>query len=288
VAKRILIPLPERDFDPTEAAVSWRILVEAGFEVEFATPRGLPAEADPLMLSGEGLDAWSRIPALRGVKLLGLILRANADARRDHQRMIGDARYRSPLAYGAIVVSNYNGLLLPGGHCARGMRAYLESEVLQARVAEFFDRDLPVAAICHGVVLAARSRSTKTGLSVLHGRKTTALTWKLERTAWSLMRYGGRFWDAEYYRTYVENPGEPAGFRSVEEEVKRALASPADFLDAPASDVRKSSGLFRDTDSNARPAFVVVDRAYVSARWPGDAHEFAQQFAKLLASGLSG
>jgi hypothetical protein len=27
---RVLIPLPARDFDPSEAAVSWRVLVNAG------------------------------------------------------------------------------------------------------------------------------------------------------------------------------------------------------------------------------------------------------------------
>ena len=37
---RILVPLPRADFDPTEAAVPWRILVDIGHEVRFATPDG--------------------------------------------------------------------------------------------------------------------------------------------------------------------------------------------------------------------------------------------------------
>jgi putative intracellular protease/amidase len=54
-------------------------------------------------------------------------------------------------------VEGFDGLLLPGGHRARGMREYLESNVLQRLVAQFFEACLPVAAICHGVLLAARS-----------------------------------------------------------------------------------------------------------------------------------
>jgi hypothetical protein len=33
---------------------------------------------------------------------------------------------------------------------------------------------------------------------------------------------------------------------------------------------------------DARPAFVVQDRNYISARWPGDVHTFAKTFAGLL------
>ena len=81
---------------------------------------------------------------------------------------------------------------------------FLEDGDLQRFVADFFDADKPVAAICHGVALAARSISTSTGKSVLHGRRTTALTWRLEKSAYSMMRFLGRFWDPEYYRTYTE------------------------------------------------------------------------------------
>jgi len=62
---RVLVPLPSRDFDPSEVAVSWRVLREAGCEVLFATPDGARAHADPIMLSGEGLDPWGVVPGLR-------------------------------------------------------------------------------------------------------------------------------------------------------------------------------------------------------------------------------
>jgi hypothetical protein len=72
---------------------------------------------------------------------------------------------------------------------------------------------------------------------------------------------------------------------SVQQEVTRALANPADFIDVPegAPDYRrKTSGLARDSMTDERPAWVVCDGNYVSARWPGDVHTFAKRFAGLL------
>lgn len=282
--KTILIVLPNRDFDPSEVAISWQLLCAAGHRVRFATADGLAAEGDPLMLTGEGLDPWARLPGLRGLKLLGLLLRARRCARDAYTRMLQDADFRQPLAYQDLQVADFDGLLLPGGHWSRGMRAYLESQSLQVFVGAFFASNKPLAAICHGVLLAARSPGAD-GRSALYGRKTTALTWAMEKSAWDLTRFYGRFWDPDYYRTYLEAPGEPAGYMSVQAEVSRALASPADFLDVPgdaAPRLRKISGLHRDSSSDSRPAWVVVDGNYVSARWPGDVHTFAQRFIELL------
>jgi len=283
---RVLMVLPKRDFDPSEAAVTWLILARKGHRITFATPDGQPATADPLMLSGEGLDLWGRIPVLRKIKCLGLVLRANAAARRAYAQMQNDPAFLRPVDYSSLRVVDYDGLVLPGGHWSRGMRQYLEDSVLQRFVGDFFDAGKPVAAICHGVVLAARSKSTRTGRSVLYGRKTTALTWQLEKAAWSTMKFFGRVWDPDYYRTYTEVAGEPEGYRGVQAEVTRALASAADFCDVPkhcADQFRKATGMFRDDLKDARPAWVVRDGLYVSARWPGDAHSFAETFAAVLA-----
>jgi putative intracellular protease/amidase len=281
---RVLIPLPARDFDPSEAAVSWLVLSNAGHAVSFATPDGQPAAADDMMLTGQGLDLWGAIPLLRKLPLIGLLMRANRDARNAYVAMIADPNYVSPLRWDSIDASAFDGLLLPGGHRARGMRDYLESKTLQRHVADFFEAQKPVATICHGVLLAARSRSARTAYSVLHGYRTTALTWALENSAWKLARIT-RFWDPNYYRTYLEQADDPDGYMSVQQEVTRELADPADFLDVPKSDPeyrRKTSGLQRDSIDDARPAFVVQDRNYISARWPGDVHTFAKAFASLL------
>jgi putative intracellular protease/amidase len=281
---RVLVPLPARDFDPSEAAVSWRVLTDAGHAVGFATPDGQPAAADDMMLTGRGLDPWGAIPLLRNVPLIGLLMRANRDARRDYTGMIAADSYRAPLRWDAVDPSEFDALLLPGGHRARGMCEFLESEILQRLVPDFFEKEKPVAAICHGVLLAARSVSRRTGRSVLWGYQTTALTWAFENSAWSVARIT-RFWDPNYYRTYLERDGQPKGFMSVQQEVTRALARVEDFRDVRKDDPlyrRKTSGLVRDSIADEMPAFVVRDRNYVSARWPGDAHTFARTFAGML------
>ncbi len=143
--------------------------------------------------------------------------------------MLRDQAFARPIRWHQIQSKDYDALLLGGGHRARGMREYLESPVLQRITAEFFADGKPVAAICHGVLLAARSKRAD-GRSVLYGRKTTALPWALERKG-SALAHVGRFWDRKYYRTYTETAGQPAGYMSVQQEVTRAVASPADFID---------------------------------------------------------
>ena len=282
----ILFPIPSRDFDPSEIAVSWKILTQRGHRVVFATPDGKPGACDPIMLSGIGLDPWSSIPVLRNIRVLGLLLSANADARSAYTEMLRDPAFRNPMRWDRIESKDFDALLLGGGHWARGMREYLESIILQRITAEFFADEKPVAAICHGVLLAARSKRAD-GRSVLYGRKTTALTWALERKASTLAHFG-RFWNPNYFRTYTETAEQPIGYMSVQQEVTRALANSADFIDVPESDPefkRKTSGMKRDTATNDLPAWVVRDKNYVSARWPGDVHSFALTFATILKAG---
>jgi putative intracellular protease/amidase len=281
----VLIPLPAKDFDPTEAAVSWRVLSSAGHTVLFATPDGTRSFADDLMISGEGLDPWGFVPGLRKLKVMGAILRANAEGRAAYAELERDAAFLAPMRYDALGTVRFDGVLLPGGHRARGMRPYLESDILQSLVVRAFEQNAKVAAVCHGVLLAARSISPRTSRSVLHGRRTTSLTWSQEHLAANLARVA-RFWDGNYYRTYEEKPGEPCGYMGVEAEVTRALAKPDDYVNVPkdAPDyVRKTDGRHRDTMDDARPAFVVRDGPYLSARWPGDVHTFAKTFAGMLA-----
>ena len=153
-----------------------------------------------MMLTGRGLDFWGAVPLLRNLPLIGLLARANRDARQAYAAMTIDPNYTAPQRWDDVDPSTFEGLLLPGGHRARGMRDFLESSILQHHVAQFFDDGKPVAAICHGVLLAARSIGTRTGRSILHGYRTTALTWALENSAWWLGRIV-RFWDPNYYRT---------------------------------------------------------------------------------------
>jgi protease I len=243
----VLMPIPNRDFDPSETGIPWRVLSGLGHRLVFATPDGTPGVADGRMVTGEGLG------------LLAPVLKADRNGRGAYDAMIASPEFRQPVRYEAIADGEFDGLLLPGGH-AKGMRPYLESAGLQRAVAAFFVAGKPVGAICHGVVLAARS-TVASGRSVLHGRKTTALLRGQELLAWNLTRLYLR----DYYRTYKV---------TVEDEVTAALARPKDFLHGPMS-VRR--------DTPDRPdGFAVIDGNYVSARWPGDAHHFARAFANLL------
>lgn len=243
----ILIPLPEKDFDPTEAGIPWLQLTGAGHQVRFATPSGSKASADPRMLDGAGLGPWKSI------------LRADRRGRAAYAAMQDDPAFASPWDYEHAATQAFDGLVLPGGH-APGMRAYLESPTLQRIVVSAFERNAPVAAICHGVLAAARARRGD-GKSVLHGRRTTALTRTLELTGWLMTPWLGR-----YYRTYPV---------TVQEEVSAALASPADFVAGPPA-------LLRDSPAHLGRGFTVRDGNYLSARWPGDAHRFAKEFADMF------
>jgi len=280
----VLLPIPDRDFDPTEVAVSWRVLTDHGDRVVFATESGEPGAADDIMVTGRGLDIWSALPVLGAVPIVGLALRANKDGRAAYRDMLRSGEFQRPVSWTQASLDGIDALLLPGGHRARGMRSYIDSATLQRLVVDAFARGLIVAAICHGVLLAARSVDPATGRSVLYGRKTTALTWTLERTAWRLTRFT-RFWDRNYYRTYTEEPGQPGGYMSVQSEVTRALKDPSDFRDVERGSPSwrlKTSGMVRDTATDSRPAFVVHDGRYLSARWPGDTHTFATVLSQKL------
>jgi putative intracellular protease/amidase len=252
--------------------------------VVFATESGSPGAADDIMVTGRGLDVWSALPVLGAIPLIGLALRANRDGRDAYREMLASNEFRHPIGWARATLDGVDALLLPGGHRARGMRSYIDSDTLHRLVVDAFARKVVVAAICHGVLLAARSVDPATGRSVLYGRKTTALTWAMERLAWRLTRVT-RFWDRDYYRTYTEQPGQARGYMSVQSEVTRALEDPADFRDVARGSPgwwRKTSGVVRDTATDSRPAFVVDDGGSVSARWPGDTHTFATVLSRKL------
>jgi putative intracellular protease/amidase len=143
------------------------------------------------------------------------------------------------------------------------MRQYLGSPVLREQVARFWALGRPVGAICHGVLVLARTRDAG-GRSVLAARRTTCLPKYMERTAY--LATGWRL--GRYYRTY------PA---YVQDEVRAALDEPdTQFQRGP---ITLTS---RGTAADDSAAFVVRDGNYLSARWPGDAYLFGRRFLELL------
>lgn len=276
--------LPGQDFDPSEAAITWQMVTDAGHEVIFATPAGEPANADPLMLSGEGLDIWGSIPILRKLILVGNILRANKGARTAYAKMEADTNFQKPIKWEAATADDFDALFVPGGHQAKGMCEFLESKILQALIVGFFNTNKPVGSVCHGPLLIARAIDSATGKSVLFERKSTALTWQLEKAAASLGKIV-RFWDPNYYRTYPETAGQNYGDNSTQAEITRLIGGAEYFVDVSKTDPDyklKTNGITRDTESNQKCSFVVQDGKYVSARWPGDIHALGKAFIALL------
>lgn len=244
---RLLMPLPDRDFDVTETAVPWRLAVDAGHEVVFATATGdVVPMADPLLIDGV---------------IFGK-LGAEPEPIAFYRAMEADAAFRAPVAWGDLDFTGFDGLILAGGH-APGMRQYLGDPVLHSKVAAFWATQKPVGAICHGTVVLARAQDPTTGRSVLAGRRTTCLPRYMEWLAYALT-----FWKlGRYYRTYPTY---------VQGEVTAALARPQDFVRGPITLGK------RGTATDHRAAFVVEDGHYVSARWPGDAYRFAEVFLARL------
>jgi len=163
---RVLIPLPDRDFDVTEVAVPWQLLRAAGHQVVFATEQtGTIPAGDPRLLAGVIFGQLGAAP----------------EARAFYAELTKAAEFTSPVAWSGLDPAAFDGLL-PGGH-APGMRQYLGSPVLRDQVAGFWRLGRPVGAICHGVLVLARTRDPSTGRSVIAERRTTCLLKYQERSA---------------------------------------------------------------------------------------------------------
>ncbi|WP_433207536.1 type 1 glutamine amidotransferase domain-containing protein [Nocardia sp. CA-107356] len=251
---RVLMPVPDRDFDVTEVAVPWHILTAAGHQVVFATEQARTAPAaDPRLLDGV---------------IFGQ-LGAEPEPKEFYRQLTRSPEFTATVSWSDVDVSDFDGLLLPGGH-APGMRQYLGAPELQQQVARFWALGRPVGAICHGVLVLARTQDPATGRSVLADRRTTCLPKYMERTAYftTAWRLG------RYYRTY------PA---YVEDEVRAALNHPeTQFQRGPMEFTR------RGTATDDTPAFVVADGNYLSSRWPGDAYLFGRRYLDLLSAPPTG
>src|SRR5262245_39681959 len=118
---RILVPLPDNDFDITEVSVPWKLITRAGHSVTFATEAARTPRGDELLLTGV---------------LFGQ-LGAEQEAKAFYRELERAPEFCSPIRYRDIDPEAYDALLLPGGHAA-GMRQYLGSTELQEKVALFW------------------------------------------------------------------------------------------------------------------------------------------------------
>jgi putative intracellular protease/amidase len=234
---KILMPLPDYDFDPTEASLPWLACHTRGWTVEISTEHGNIAQADPYKLKG--------------------LLRASAVARAAYKQMCEDPAFQAPIPYRDINPASYQGLLLPGGDGLR-MRQYLESPVLQEKVLQLWQKGILIGAICHGLLVLARTINPQNGHSVLYGYKVTAPPKSLDLFAFYadkwLVKHG-----------YIMYP------KCVKDEVQQSLEYPEDLYAGPGFLTR----------------FSISDRNIISARWTIDAEVFAQRFTEALQTRIS-
>ena len=157
----------------------------------------------------------------------------------------------------------FDGLILPGGH-APGMRQYLGSELAPHAGRRLLGarptgrRDLSRRA---GARPARPIGAPGAAFSTGGARRASRSTWSARRSS---RPPGGSV------ATTARTP------RTSKTRYDSALRDPGDFVRGPLVISKRGTG----TDD--RPAFVVEDGNYVSARWPGDAYAFAKRFAARL------
>lgn len=253
---RVLLPLPANGYEGTEASVPWKVLTDAGIEITFATPDGQPATPDECTVTGAGLG------------LVGLIFRASGPARAAYQAMAASPAYRSPIRWEDANADDFDAIVVPGGH-HQDMRPFLESEPLQALIAELDAQGKLIAAICHGVLLVARSKRPD-GKSVLHGHRATTVPGDGENTVWKLC----------HARVGHERYGKPYDL-TAEEEVRGLMASPDDLS------VTKMP-MLKDAPGKEARGFYVRDGNLLTGRLPHDAWCFASQVVEALRASAGG
>lgn len=179
--KKVIIPIPLKDFDTTEVALTWKILSSNNIQCTFATENGHVGETDPLLLTGV---------------IFGQ-LGAKKNAIDAYNELLNTTEFKNPITFKAIIPQDYDMIFLPGGH-AKGMRPYLESKILQAIIVDFFKLNKQVASVCHGSLLLARSVNSETGKSIVYDYNFTGLPKSLE-----MLAYGITKWKLDdYYKTY--------------------------------------------------------------------------------------
>ncbi|MEV7325136.1 type 1 glutamine amidotransferase domain-containing protein [Streptomyces sp. NPDC093970] len=143
-----------------EVAASHRVLVEAGHQVDIATPGGVRPTVDPV-----SLDERGGVDPATGAALRAYLESVEADL-------------SAPLDLAAVHGADYDALFLPGGHAP--MADLAASAELGALLVEADGRGGTVAALCHGVA-ALLSAERADGTFLFEGRTLTGFTDEEER-----------------------------------------------------------------------------------------------------------
>lgn len=251
MAPKAIFLIADYGNDPTETAIPWKILNEAGIETAFATENGKQPVCDSRMLTG-----WT-----------GALLGAPRAGKQAYKELVETPAFQNPLSWtdSSFSLNEYDCVVLPGGH-DKGIRQIIDSDRVHQLLAAYFPLTTKsasgkhVAAICHGVQVLAASEYTegdKKGKSILADVKTTALQGFHEQ----FIYWATRLFLGDYYKTYGH------GTPSVQEIVTKVLNDPSQWR-----------------GSLSVSPFIVEDEQYnyLSARYPPDAEEFGKRIVKML------
>lgn len=140
-----------------EAARPWRVLRDAGLEIDFASPRGGAAPIDPASLDSNDPD--------------------NAALLKDPE---ASHKLRNTIPIERTCATDYRCVYFPGGRGA--MWDFPDNPHIQRIAADIHDRGGVVAAICHGPAALVNVRNAE-GRYLVEGRRVAAFTDEEERAA---------------------------------------------------------------------------------------------------------
>lgn len=245
-APKALIMMADYGHDPTETAVPYSRMKEAGFDIKFATESGKQPECDRRMLQGITQ------------KLLGaskaVVDMCTAMSKSDEMK--------KPVSWSApgFSLQPFDLVLFPGGH-DKAIRQIIDAPVVHKLVVDYFPLTKKpgkkaVAAVCHGVMVLSESKDSD-GKSVIHNCVTTSLPARFEQLAF----WGTRVFLGDYYKTYGY------GSENVQQSVTKSLAKPEQFK-----------------CSLSISPFVVEDEThnYISVRFPGDVELFSEKIVQIM------
>ena len=137
---------------------------EAGFEIDIVSPSGGYVPIDPESLMAQ-----------ETAHMIGI---ETAVQNRYQDRAFMD-QLRDTRKVSEVAASDYDAIYLTGGH---GVMFDFTDEGLAKKVAEFFEADKIVSAVCHGPGGLLNVRLS-TGEYLLKGRKATGFSWREEELA---------------------------------------------------------------------------------------------------------
>ncbi len=258
MSSKVMFLMANYGHDPTETAIPWQIIHNAGFTTIFATEDGKQPACDSRMLAG----------------LTATLLGASKAAKNAYTQLLSTHSFQNPLSWSdsSFTLKEYDAVILPGGH-DKAMQQIIDSDRVHALLADFFPLTKKtlserkyIGAICHGVQVLALSnfpidssshRGEGKSRSILADVKTTAL----QNFHESCIYQGTRLFLGDYYKTYGH------GTPSVQEIVTNRLDSPEQFV----------------SSWGVAPLVVEDDKYnYVSARYTPDAEAFGKKVVELM------